>query len=86
MEQYLHNVDIDDVPEMKEYVDKLIQRAADWQVADLWMLSFITSYFLCRLEVCPGYATDVNECEGGLLLCCDVSFYVMRTTSVLEDM
>ena len=43
-------------------------------------------YFLFRLEVWPGYVTAVNEFEGGLMLCCDVSFRVLRTTTVLDEL
>ena len=47
----------------------------------------IMFYFLvCRLEVWPGYVTAVNEFEDGLMLCCDVSFRVLRTSTVLDEL
>ena len=42
--------------------------------------------YLFRLEVWPGYVTAVNEYEDGLMLNCDVSFRVLRTTTVLEEL
>ncbi|ODN06661.1 Protein argonaute-3 [Orchesella cincta] len=37
-----------------------------------------------KLEIWPGYITAIDEYEGGLLLCCDSSFRVLRTATVLE--
>ncbi|KAK4035484.1 hypothetical protein OUZ56_027572 [Daphnia magna] len=39
-----------------------------------------------KLEVWPGYVTAINEFEDGLMLCCDVSFRVLRTTTVLDEL
>lgn len=41
---------------------------------------------LYRLEVWPGYVTAIQEYEDGLMLCCDVSFRVLRTTTVLDEL
>jgi len=34
----------------------------------------------------PGYFSAVNEFEGGLMLCCDLSFRYLRTTTVLDEL
>ncbi|CAL8111645.1 unnamed protein product [Orchesella dallaii] len=39
---------------------------------------------LHKLEIWPGYVTAIDEFEGGLLLCCDSSHRVLRTTTVLD--
>ncbi|XP_046444818.1 piwi-like protein Ago3 [Daphnia pulex] len=39
-----------------------------------------------KLEVWPGYVTAINEFEDGLMLCCDVSFRVLRTTTVRDEL
>lgn len=39
-----------------------------------------------KLEVWPGYVQSVNVFEGGMMLCCDVSFRVLRTTTVLHEL
>ena len=49
----------------------------------------IANFFLFhvyRLEVWPGYVTAVNEFEDGLMLCCDVSFRVLHTKTVLDEL
>ncbi|XP_055386701.1 protein argonaute-3 [Condylostylus longicornis] len=37
-----------------------------------------------KLEVWPGYVTAVDEYEGGVMLCCDVSHRILSSTTVLE--
>lgn len=39
-----------------------------------------------RLEVWPGYITAVDEYEGGIMLCCDVSHRLLCQTTVLETL
>ncbi|XP_041564510.1 protein argonaute-3 [Drosophila elegans] len=39
---------------------------------------------LAKLEVWPGYVTAVDEHEGGLMLCCDVSHRILCQKTVLE--
>ena len=39
-----------------------------------------------RLQLWPGLITAVDEYEGGLMLCCDLSFRVLRTTTVLDEL
>ena len=37
-----------------------------------------------KLEIWPGYVTAVQEFEGGIMLCCDVSHKVLRTQTAYE--
>ncbi|XP_037958160.1 protein argonaute-3 [Teleopsis dalmanni] len=37
-----------------------------------------------KLEIWPGYATAVTECEGGLMLCCNLSHRLLNQKTVLE--
>ena len=37
-----------------------------------------------KLEIWPGYVTAVQEFEGGIMLCCDVSHKVLRTQTSYE--
>lgn len=37
-----------------------------------------------KLEIWPGYVTAIDEREGGLMLCCDVTFRVLRTGTMLD--
>jgi len=39
-----------------------------------------------KLEIWPGYVTAVQEFEGGIMLCCDVSHKVLRTQTAHELM
>ncbi|XP_060666296.1 protein argonaute-3-like [Drosophila nasuta] len=39
-----------------------------------------------KLEVWPGYVTAVDEYDGGLMLCCDVSHRLLCQRTVLEDL
>ncbi|XP_044317447.1 protein argonaute-3 isoform X2 [Drosophila rhopaloa] len=39
---------------------------------------------LAKLEVWPGYVTAVDEYEGGLMLCCDVSHRILCQKTVLD--
>ncbi|KAH8335023.1 hypothetical protein KR067_006945 [Drosophila pandora] len=39
---------------------------------------------LAKLEVWPGYVTAVDQFEGGLMLCCDVSHRVLCQQTVLD--
>ncbi|XP_041452050.1 protein argonaute-3 isoform X2 [Drosophila obscura] len=39
---------------------------------------------LAKLEVWPGYVTAVDELEGGLMLCCDVSHRILCQRTVLD--
>ncbi|XP_034669436.1 protein argonaute-3 [Drosophila subobscura] len=39
---------------------------------------------LAKLEVWPGYVTAVDELEGGLMLCCDVSHRILCQKTVLD--
>lgn len=39
-----------------------------------------------RLEVWPGYVTAVDEYEGGVMLCCDVSHRLLCQTTVLDNL
>jgi aubergine-like protein len=43
-------------------------------------------FFIFRLQVWPGYVTAIDEFEDGLMLCCDVSFRVLRTTTVRDEL
>jgi aubergine len=44
---------------------------------------FIPQY---KLEIWPGYVTAVDEYEGGVMLCLDVSHRILRQNTVLETM
>jgi len=37
-----------------------------------------------KLEIWPGYVTSVQEFEGGVMLCCDVSHKVLRTQTAYQ--
>ena len=37
-----------------------------------------------KLEIWPGYVTAVQEFEGGVMLCCDVSHKVLRSQTAYE--
>ena len=37
-----------------------------------------------KLEIWLGYVTAVQEFEGGIMLCCDVSHKVLRTQTAYE--
>jgi len=37
-----------------------------------------------KLEIWPGYVTAVQEFEGGIMLCCDVSHKVLRTQTAYD--
>ncbi|CAB0011900.1 unnamed protein product [Nesidiocoris tenuis] len=37
-----------------------------------------------RLEVWPGFVTAIQNFEGGVMLCCDASYRVLRTQTVYE--
>ena len=37
-----------------------------------------------KLEIWPGYVTAVQDFEGGVMLCCDVSHKVLRTQSAYD--
>ena len=39
-----------------------------------------------KLEIWPGYVTAVQEYEGGVMLCCDVSHKVLRTQTAYDLM
>ena len=39
-----------------------------------------------KLEIWPGYVTAVQEFEGGIMLCCDVSHKVLRTQTAYDLM
>ena len=47
---------------------------------------FLAWFGFCRLEIWPGYVTSVNEVEGGLILQCDISHRILRTTTVRAAM
>lgn len=37
-----------------------------------------------KLQIWPGYVTAIDVNEGGLMLCCDSSFKVLRTDTMLD--
>ncbi|XP_051862423.1 protein argonaute-3-like isoform X1 [Drosophila albomicans] len=41
---------------------------------------------IAKLEVWPGYVTAVDEYDGGLMLCCDVSHRLLCQRTVLEEL
>ena len=44
MEQYLHNVDINDIPEVKEYMDKLVEKAAPTYLPNMFPAGVVAGF------------------------------------------
>lgn len=79
------------VEELIPFYNTLLRRA----MRELQLVQIKHHYFMpnerigipaLKLEVWPGYVSKIIELDGGLLLCCEVTHRVLRTSTALEMM